>query len=126
MSDLKIISTSQICIHKYENLKRKLYNCNVKIYFNWTCHKVVYDYSISIYLYYNFGLSVMVFPHAETFHCPLESRRIQEPPPTQLSHTFIFVISLIDTVPFLCFHFTYCLLLMCFGHWCLIYGLSFF
>ena len=78
-----------------------------------------------VHLYYNFGLSVVVFPHAATFHCPPESRRVQESPPT-LFHTFIFVISLIDTVPFLCLHFTYCLLLMCFGHWCLIYGLSFF
>ena len=31
---LKIINTSQGYIHKYENLKRKLYSCNVNIYFN--------------------------------------------------------------------------------------------
>ena len=37
MSHLKIINTCQSCIHKYENLKRKLYNCNANIYFNRTC-----------------------------------------------------------------------------------------
>jgi len=37
MSHLKIINTGQGYIHKYENLKRKLYNCNVNIYFNQKC-----------------------------------------------------------------------------------------
>jgi hypothetical protein len=31
---LKIINTSQGHIHKYEDLKRKIYNCTTKIYFN--------------------------------------------------------------------------------------------
>lgn len=31
---LKIIYTSQAYIHQYQNLKRKLYNCNVNVYFN--------------------------------------------------------------------------------------------
>jgi secreted trypsin-like serine protease len=30
MSHLKGINASQGCIHKYENLNRKLYNCNAK------------------------------------------------------------------------------------------------
>jgi hypothetical protein len=34
MAHLKITNASQSPIHKYENLKRKLYNCNGKIYFN--------------------------------------------------------------------------------------------
>ena len=34
MHHLKIISTRQGYIHKYENLKRKLYSCNANIYFN--------------------------------------------------------------------------------------------
>ena len=34
MYQLKVINASQGCIHKYENLKRKLYNCNANIYFN--------------------------------------------------------------------------------------------
>ena len=34
MSYHKIISTSQGHIHKYENLKKKIYNCNANIYFN--------------------------------------------------------------------------------------------
>jgi phosphatidylserine synthase len=37
MSDLKIINSCQRCIHKYENVKRKLYNFNANIYFNRTC-----------------------------------------------------------------------------------------
>jgi len=32
--NLKIINASQGYIHKYENLKRKLFNCNANIYFN--------------------------------------------------------------------------------------------
>ena len=31
---MEITSTSQGYIHKYENLKRKTYNCNANIYFN--------------------------------------------------------------------------------------------
>ena len=31
---LKIISTSPGHIHKYEETKRKIHNCNVNIYFN--------------------------------------------------------------------------------------------
>ena len=34
MSHLKVIDTSQGPIHKFTNLKRKLYNCNANIYFN--------------------------------------------------------------------------------------------
>jgi len=34
MSHLKSINPSQGYIHKYENLKRKLYNCNANINFN--------------------------------------------------------------------------------------------
>jgi len=37
MPHLQIICTSQSSVHKYENLKRKPYNCNAKIYFNRTC-----------------------------------------------------------------------------------------
>jgi len=37
MSQPKVINASQGCIHKYENLKRKLYNCNANIYFNQQC-----------------------------------------------------------------------------------------
>jgi len=33
MSHLQVINTSRGSIHKYGNLKRKLYNCNVNIYF---------------------------------------------------------------------------------------------
>jgi hypothetical protein len=34
---LKIINGSQGYIQKYEDLKRKLYNCNANIYFNLKC-----------------------------------------------------------------------------------------
>jgi len=34
---LKIIGASQSLIHKFENLKRKLYKCNASIYFNRQC-----------------------------------------------------------------------------------------
>jgi len=37
MSQLKIMNTSEGYIHKYENLKRQLYNCNANIYFNQSC-----------------------------------------------------------------------------------------
>jgi len=40
-SQLKIINASQGYIHKYENLKTKLYNCNANIYFNQTCLKKI-------------------------------------------------------------------------------------
>jgi hypothetical protein len=37
MSHLKIINASQGSIHEYENVKRKIYNCNASIYFNKQC-----------------------------------------------------------------------------------------
>jgi hypothetical protein len=37
MSQPKFMNASQGCIHKCENLKRKLYNCNGNIYFNRQC-----------------------------------------------------------------------------------------
>jgi hypothetical protein len=37
MSHLQIKNASQGYIHKYKNLKRKLYNCSANIYFNQTC-----------------------------------------------------------------------------------------
>jgi len=37
MSHLKVMNASRGCIHKYENLKRKLYNSNANIYFNQQC-----------------------------------------------------------------------------------------
>jgi hypothetical protein len=37
MPRLKTISTSQGYIHKYEDLKRKMYNCNANIHFNQKC-----------------------------------------------------------------------------------------
>ena len=37
MPHLKIISTSQGHIHKYEDLKRKIHSCNANIYFNQKC-----------------------------------------------------------------------------------------
>jgi len=37
MSQLKVINASQGCIHKHENLKRKLYNCNANIYCKRQC-----------------------------------------------------------------------------------------
>ena len=43
MFHLKIINTIQGYIHKYENLKRKLYNCNSEIYFNKKCLSNVYS-----------------------------------------------------------------------------------
>jgi hypothetical protein len=39
MSHLKVINASRGSIHKYENLKRKLHNCNANIYFNQQCLK---------------------------------------------------------------------------------------
>jgi len=39
MSHLQIKNPSQGYIHKYENLKRKLYNRDANIYFNQTCVK---------------------------------------------------------------------------------------
>jgi hypothetical protein len=39
MPHLKIMSASQSSIRKYENLKRRLYNCNASIYFNKQCLK---------------------------------------------------------------------------------------
>ena len=37
MTHIKIIGASQSLIHQFENLKRKLYNCNASIYFNKKC-----------------------------------------------------------------------------------------
>jgi len=39
MSHLKIINTSHVYVHKYENLKTKLCNCNANIYFSQQCLK---------------------------------------------------------------------------------------
>jgi hypothetical protein len=39
MSHMKIVNIRQGHIHKCENLKRKLYNCNANIYFNQQCLK---------------------------------------------------------------------------------------
>jgi hypothetical protein len=37
MTHIKILGASQSLIHQFENLKRKLYNCNASIYFNKKC-----------------------------------------------------------------------------------------
>ena len=37
MTNLKIVNASRGHIHEYENLKKKLYNCNANIYFNRQC-----------------------------------------------------------------------------------------
>ena len=34
---MKVVKASPGCVHKYENLKRKLYNCKVNIYFHRQC-----------------------------------------------------------------------------------------
>jgi hypothetical protein len=39
MPNFKIINASQGSIHKYENIKRKLHNCNANLYFNKQCLK---------------------------------------------------------------------------------------
>ena len=39
MNHLKIINASRSLIHEYENLKRKLVNCNANIYFNRQCYE---------------------------------------------------------------------------------------
>ena len=39
MTHLKIVNASRGPIHKYEDLKRKLYKCNANIYFNQQCLK---------------------------------------------------------------------------------------
>jgi len=39
MAHLKIINASRGPIYEYENLKRKLYNCNANIYFNRQCSR---------------------------------------------------------------------------------------
>ena len=39
MAQLKIINASRGSIHEYENLKRKLYNCNANVYFNQQCSR---------------------------------------------------------------------------------------
>ena len=39
MTHLKIVKASLGSIHKYQNLKRRLYNCNANIYFNRQCLK---------------------------------------------------------------------------------------
>ena len=53
MSHLKIMNTSQGYIHKYENLKRKLYNCNANIYFN---QKILKKHFIPNYAKKNFQI----------------------------------------------------------------------
>jgi len=37
MAHFRIMNASQSSIHKFERLKRKLYNCNASIYFNRQC-----------------------------------------------------------------------------------------
>ena len=37
MAEFKIMNASLSSIHKFESLKRKLYNCNASIYFNRQC-----------------------------------------------------------------------------------------
>jgi len=39
MNHLKIINASRGFIHEYENVKRKLFNCNANIYFNRQCYQ---------------------------------------------------------------------------------------
>jgi len=39
MNHLKIVNASRGIIHQYENVKRKLFNCNANIYFNRQCHR---------------------------------------------------------------------------------------
>ena len=39
MTHLRIMNNSQGPIHRFESLKRKLYNCNASIYFNRQCLK---------------------------------------------------------------------------------------
>jgi hypothetical protein len=39
MNYLKIINASRGLIHEYENIKRKLFNCNANIYFNRQCYQ---------------------------------------------------------------------------------------
>jgi len=39
MSHLKIINASRGLVHEYENVQRKLFNCNANIYFNRHCHQ---------------------------------------------------------------------------------------
>jgi len=37
MKCIKIVDTSRVYIYQFQKLKRKLYNCNVNIYFNQKC-----------------------------------------------------------------------------------------
>jgi hypothetical protein len=39
MNHLKMINTSRDLIHEYENIKKKLVNCNANIYFNRQCYE---------------------------------------------------------------------------------------
>ena len=39
MNQLKIINASRGLVHEYENVKRKLFNCNANIYFNRQRHQ---------------------------------------------------------------------------------------
>jgi len=41
----KILAATKAHIHRFENLKKKLYNCNTNIYFNQEClcHKIIPD-----------------------------------------------------------------------------------
>lgn len=54
MSDLKIINTGQGYVHKYVNLKRKLYNSDAYVYFNKKFLKkiAVLNCILCIFVYY--------------------------------------------------------------------------
>jgi len=39
MNHLKIINASRGLVHEYENVKRKLFNCNANNYFKRQCHQ---------------------------------------------------------------------------------------
>ena len=40
MNHLKIVNASQGIVRQYENVKRKLFECNANIYFNRQCHQM--------------------------------------------------------------------------------------
>jgi len=39
MNHLNIVNASRGIVHHYENVKRKLFNCNANMYFNRQCHQ---------------------------------------------------------------------------------------
>ena len=47
MNKMKIIGTSQVHIHRFKNLKRKILNCNANLLFNQEClkHKIIPKYA---------------------------------------------------------------------------------